>query len=24
MTQVAGNGPLGIKYVDPHDDPRSH
>ena len=24
MTQVAGNGPLGIKYVDPHDDPRTH
>ena len=24
MTQVAGNGPLGIKYVDPHDDPRSN
>ena len=24
MTQVAGTGPLGIKYVDPHDDPRSH
>ena len=24
MTQVAGTGPLGIKYVDAHDDPRSH
>lgn len=24
MTQVAGTGPLGIKYVDPHDDPRNH
>ena len=23
MTQVAGTGPLGIQYVDPHDDPRN-
>ncbi|MDM0022272.1 cupin domain-containing protein [Variovorax saccharolyticus] len=23
MTQVAGSGPLGIQYVDPHDDPRN-
>lgn len=24
MTQVAGTGPLGIKYLEPHDDPRNH
>jgi quercetin dioxygenase-like cupin family protein len=24
ITQVAGVGPLGITYVDPHDDPRNH
>jgi quercetin dioxygenase-like cupin family protein len=23
MTQVAGTGPLGIKYIDPKDDPRN-
>jgi quercetin dioxygenase-like cupin family protein len=24
ITQVAGNGPLGIEYVSPKDDPRKH
>ncbi|MFE0499176.1 cupin domain-containing protein [Lysobacter soli] len=24
ITQVTGVGPLGIVYVDPHDDPRTH
>ncbi|MFL6708252.1 MAG: cupin domain-containing protein [Massilia sp.] len=24
LTQVAGNGPLGIQYVEPKDDPRNH
>ena len=24
VTQVSGNGPLGISYVDPTDDPRNH
>jgi len=24
VTQVTGVGPLGIEYVDPHDDPRAH
>jgi len=24
VTQVTGVGPLGVEYVNPHDDPRSH
>lgn len=24
VTQVTADGPLGISYVDPHDDPRQH